>query len=103
MNFERSPFFIPRCARKLRTAISVFLETETVQRMVASLDIEPPDKRLSAYAPIMLSAPLQTWARSLLPLAKPRRHRALVTPRHWRGALATKQSRGCRIWRFAGC
>lgn len=35
MNFERSPFFRPRRARKLRTAMAVCLETGTVQRVVS--------------------------------------------------------------------
>lgn len=37
MNLERSPFFMPRCARTVRTAMSVSRETETVQRVVVSL------------------------------------------------------------------
>jgi len=35
MNFDKSPFFIPRRARKLRTAMSVSLETDKVQRIVS--------------------------------------------------------------------
>src|ERR1700758_3709238 len=48
MNFERSPCFFPRWARKLRTEMSVSFETETVQRVVVLLDMTPPDKRIFA-------------------------------------------------------
>ena len=43
MNFERSPFFMPRRARKVRTVMSVVLDTTTVQRVVSS-GIWPLDK-----------------------------------------------------------
>jgi hypothetical protein len=48
MNFDRSPFFMPRCARKLHALMSVSLETEAVQRVVSS-GMGSPYRRLCAY------------------------------------------------------